>query len=81
MNVQPGDYSLRVAYDQNLFNDSMLWVSEEPLQVVHVVPNGLSVETQRVETSHRYYDLQGRMLPSRPRGLYIEDHRKYLNSK
>ena len=81
MNVQPGDYSLRVAYDQNLFNDSMLWVSEEPLQVVHVVPKGSAVESPRVETSHRFYDLQGRMLPTRPHGIYIEDHRKFLNTK
>ncbi|MBO4641326.1 MAG: C10 family peptidase [Bacteroidaceae bacterium] len=81
VNIQVGDYYLRVAYDQNLFNDSLRWVSEEPLQVVHVTKEGMSVELPHEELSHQIYDLQGRMLQSRPRGFYIEDRRKVLNTK
>lgn len=81
VNLLPGDYYLRVAYDQNLFNDSLLWMTEEPLQVVHVVNEGLSVELPHEESSHHLYDLQGRMLPTKPRGIYIEDRRKVVNTK
>lgn len=70
--VPTGDYNLRVCYDVNLFNDSLIWLSEEPLKVVSVVAKTNAIEAVSAAHDEVCYDLQGRPV-SRPqkRGIYI----------
>lgn len=78
-----GDYNLHLFYEQNLFSDSLLAFSEEPLQLVHVAgANGIH-STPDAPSEISLTDLQGRFLV-RPRRheVYIEqkknDVRKIL---
>ena len=72
-----GDYNLRLFYEQNLFSDSLLSLSEEPLKVVHIVgTNGISA-TRDIPSASSYIDLQGRPLPQpRKQEIYIEQRKE-----
>lgn len=72
--VAEGDYNLYLFYDQNLFNDSLLSVSEEPLKVVHVVgANGIQSVEDAAAVGASCVDLQGRPLARPPKHeVYIE---------
>lgn len=71
--VAEGDYNLRLFYDQNLFNDSLLSVTEEPIKIVHVIgENGIQPAHANAAGS-ACIDLLGRPLPSPPhQEVYIE---------
>ncbi|MBQ5373996.1 MAG: hypothetical protein IIU51_05520, partial [Bacteroidaceae bacterium] len=69
------------AYEGNLFTDSLVWLSEEPLNTIHVVEPGTSVGKVEAEDGNaKYYDMAGRRLPegTTPKGLLIRqgDNRK-----
>lgn len=79
--VASGPYHLRVAYEGNLFTDSLVWLSEEPLKTIHVVEPGTSVGKVEAEGGNaKYYDMGGRRLPEgiTSKGLVIRqgDNRK-----
>ncbi len=72
--VASGAYHLRVAYDKNLFTDSLIWLSEEPLKTIEVVEPTIGIPSvNEAEGGVEYIDLAGRRLaPDAPhRGIVI----------
>lgn len=70
-----GAYHLRVAYDCNLFTDSLVWLSEEPLKTVYIVePETPVCEPECEDKKMNHYDMNGIRMPEglRPRGLVIQ---------
>lgn len=81
-----GDYYLRLCYDVNLFNDSLVWLSSEPLKVISVVSPTNAVSAPSAPPAEECYDLYGRSVPlPGKRGIYITRRqgaiRKTLKSK
>lgn len=77
VNIKAGTYHLRLSYDQNLFNDSLVWFSQEPLKTVQVVEKTDAVASPRISSAcDRWYDLQGR--PSSGQPLCVGKNRKVL---
>jgi hypothetical protein len=82
--VASGPYHLRVAYEGNLFTDSLVWLSEEPLKTIHVVEPGTSVGKVEAEGGNaKYYDMAGRRLPEgiTSKGLVIRQGDNKENKK
>lgn len=72
--VASGAYHLRVAYDKNLFTDSLIWLTEEPLKTVEVVEPTTGIPSvNEADGKVEYIDLAGRRLaPEAPRrGIVI----------
>ncbi len=62
--VASGAYHLRLAYDKNLFTDSLIWLTDEPLKTIEVVEPTIGIPTvNEAESGVEYVDLQGRRLP------------------
>lgn len=70
-----GDYELCLAYDRDLFTDSLVWLSPQPLQAVHVLPAVPSQVDGRQaadpSVTHRY-GLDGLPQATRQRGVSVE---------
>lgn len=87
--LKTGRYNLWLAYEGTLLEDTLLWLTQEPLQQVEVVPAGSGVDIieGQPEAKGQAYDLGGRPLPQghRRKGIALErrsgDYRKTLNSK
>lgn len=73
-----GNYHLRVAYDVDLFTDSLVWLSPAPLKTIRVVEPASGVALPGAEKGGaQYVDLSGRRVadPRRRHGIVVQKTR------
>lgn len=73
-----GDYELCLAYDCNLFSDSLVWIAPDPLQRVHIgspVPSSVQRPSEASGETRLSYGIDGRRLSKWQAGIRVEKKR------